>query len=121
MTSESCLIPRRAGLALLLIGSACAGSAVARPATPREAAIQRLADVTLIDLQCRGVTVMFGTAFRMAASEGLNVADVMPGGPLRARFDADMRRRTVETPQEELCGALAKDYATAVPGLVLQP
>lgn len=121
MTSDPSTMPRRAGLALLLIGSACAGSATARPATPREAAIQTLADVTLIDLQCRGATVIFGTAFKMAAAAGLDVADVLPGGPLRARFEADMRRRTSATPQEELCGALANAYASAVPGLVSPP
>lgn len=122
MATPSSPAPRAAGFALLLAwATVWPGRGAAKPADPREAAIQMLADVTLIDLQCRDLTVTFGTAFGRAAAEGLDVATVLPGEPLRPRFEAALRRRMAETPREQLCGTLAKDYAAAMPGLVSQP
>ena len=57
----------------------------------------------------------------MAAGQGLNVADIMPGGRLRSAFEGAMLRRTDATSREELCGSLATAYATAMPTVVFQP
>ncbi len=109
---------RLAGFVLVLPMLAGPGAAAAGGS---DAAIQLLADVTLIDGLCQNTTVRFGAAFKIAASDGLAIADVLPGGRLRRRFEAALQSRTAETPREELCGALATDYAAAVPGLVSHP
>lgn len=121
MTARSRLIACTAGLAVLVVPSCWQATALAKPHGTGGASVQLLADVTLIDGACSGVTVRFGPAFRMAAGQGLDVADVMPGGPLRPAFEAAMLRRTAATSREELCGSLATAYATAMPTVVSQP
>ncbi len=108
-----------AGLSAGLVPGVAPGAA--GPSRPVTAAVQLLADVTLIDAQCRGVAVFFGSAFRIAAAQGLDVADVMPGSRLRRLFEAAMARRAAATSREELCGALATDYAAAMPDLMSRP
>lgn len=120
MASRSFTAPRVAGLTLALACAAWPGCGAAKPRAPGDGPIQMLADVTLIDLQCRELTVTFGPAFGSAAAQGLDVASVLPGQPLRPRLVTALRRMA-ETPREELCGTLATTYAAAMPGLLSRP
>jgi len=83
--------------------------------------MQIMADVTLIDGECRDLHVMFGPAIAASEKLGLRFSDIMPTGPLRAQFEAAYRRRFAETSQEELCGQVAGHYAAELPGLFATP
>jgi hypothetical protein len=112
-------IVRKLALAVLFCALAsAAGLATDSAAPPSADAIQMLADVTLIDGECRDVTVDFGRAFHAAAAMGLRAVDVMPTGTLRPAFEAAARSRFAKTSHEDLCGDLARSYGERVPGLL---
>jgi hypothetical protein len=83
--------------------------------------VQMLADVTLIDRECRNLETDFGPAFQTSERLGLPVADVMPGGQDRASFEAAMRDRVQTTSEDELCGAIAATYEEKLPGTIRRP
>ena len=105
-----------AGAPILLL-ALCSPSGSAPLPQSQTRAIQVLADVTLVDSQCRKVNADFGVAFRYAEQQGVHPADVMPLGRHRTAFQAasDLRRDT--TPLEELCGAFMLQYERDFPGL----
>ena len=110
---------------LIVLGMSGSGQGVTAtdsgPSNEVEPAIQMLADLTLIDGQCRGMTVIFGQAFRAGEAKGLSATDIMPTGPLRERFEAAYLRRYRETTQAELCGELADRYSAEIPGVLTRP
>ena len=111
--------PRRLVLAALCCGSLASVGLAAGDAPPDVAdAVQLLADVTLIDGECRNVAVNFGQAFQAALAMGLRASEVMPTGGRRPAFEAAMRSRFAATPHEDLCESLAKGYAARVPGVI---
>ena len=103
-----------------LIGARLSASslAAATASPPPPDAIQMLADVTLLDGECRNVEVNFGRAFQAADAMGLRAVDVMPTGPYRAAFEAAARTRLSDTPHDDLCEAVARAYAARVPGIL---
>lgn len=91
-------------------------SSTAGSATQAQA-MQLLADVTLIDSECRNLNAVFGMAFRYAEERGIHMTDVMPMGARRAEFQAAYDRRLEATAHEDLCGSLARQYDEEFPGL----
>jgi hypothetical protein len=108
-------------LAVLLMAAAPLPAWADPPVTPEQDPVQILADVTLIDAECHDVRVMFGPAIAAGKKLGLRFSDVLPAGPLRARFEAAYRRRFADTSQEELCGEVVRHYAAELPGLFTPP
>jgi hypothetical protein len=102
---------------LLVLSSPCRSGPLPHNQTE---AIQVLADVTLIDSQCRKVSADFGLAFRYAEEQGVRGVDVMPLGRRRASFDAASEHRLGTTPVAELCGSLLQRYVQNFPGLFAQ-
>jgi hypothetical protein len=117
-----CAAVRNASLAALLT---LAGPLTARAAEADDStlspAIQMLADVALIDHECRNVGVVFGKAFQASETQGVPVLDVMPGGPLRPSFEAAYRLRFATASHEDLCGSVAARHAAEIPGLFAAP
>ena len=106
-------------IGILLAGLACASSSVpaAASSASQSQAIEVLADVTLIDAQCRTLNATFGMAFSYAEAHGVHATDIMPLGTRRAEFQAAYDRRAKATPHDELCGSLAHQYDQEFPGL----
>ena len=97
-----------------LPGASAAGQAKAHAA---EAAIQTLADVVLIESQCRRFTVDYGKLFAFAEQNGIRPTDILPTGARRAAFEDALRGRARERPGDDLCVDLAADRAAAIPGV----
>ena len=100
---------------LLLALSLPAGSAPLPQGQTR--AIQMLADVTLVDSQCKKVNANFGVAFGYAQEQGVHPADIMPLGRHRAEFQSASDRRLSTMPLNELCGSFTLQYERDFPGL----
>ena len=83
-------------------------------------ALQVLADVVLIEAQCRTLSVDYDRLFAFAESKGIASVDIMPTGPRRAAFEAAYRARARDTATEGLCGPLAAERAALIPGLFSQ-
>jgi hypothetical protein len=107
--------------ALLLAAAPLPARGTGQPASPGPDPVQILADVTLIDAECRDVRVMFGAAIAAGEKLGLRFSDVMPTGPLRARFEADYRQRLADTTHDDLCVEVVQHYAAELPGLFTTP
>ena len=100
-------------MAVSFAASACFAPAFSDAIDP----VQMLADVTLIDAQCRSMNASFGPVLRYAAEHGLHPVDIMPLGGRRAEFQAAYTRRLNTTSPEELCGQLARQYDQEFPGV----
>ena len=88
-----------------------------RPPAIADDALQVLADVVLIESECRQINVDYGKLFAYAERNGIRPVEIMPMGERRAAFDADYRRRARETQGDRLCGALAEERDAIVPGV----
>lgn len=106
------------GIALAILASASSSMTSAAGSTIQSQAIEFLADVTLIDAQCRSLNATFGMAFTYAEGRGVHATDIMPLGARRAEFQAAYDRRARSTPHDELCGSLARRYDQEFPGLL---
>ena len=95
--------------------SASAGQA--RPPAVADDALQVLADVVLIESECRELGVDYGKLFAYAESNGIRPVEIMPLGERRAAFDAATRRRAREMQGDRLCGALAQGRDAVIPGV----
>ena len=88
-----------------------------RPPSIPDDALQVLADVVLIEAECREMDVDYGRLFAYAERNGIRPVEIMPLGERRAAFDAAYRRRAREMRGDRLCGALAQDRDAIVPGV----
>ncbi len=122
------LSPRiRVGLAAAAaagLGGAVAWLPVTSPVEARSAAIgddplQILADVVLIEAQCRRFTVDYGKLFAFADRNGIRPVEIMPTGSRRPAFDLAYKRRARERQGDALCIDLAADRAAVIPGVFL--
>ncbi|RYC32879.1 hypothetical protein D3273_05270 [Lichenibacterium minor] len=104
-----------AGAVALWQPSASAGQP--RPVAEADDPLQVLADVVLIESDCRQFNVDYGRLFAYAERNGIRPVDIMPFGERRAAFDADYRRRARDTQGSRLCGALAQDRDALIPGV----
>ena len=80
-------------------------------------AMQVLADVVLIEAECRALNVDYGKLFAFAERNGIPPVEIMPLGERRPAFDAAYRRRAREVKGDRLCGALAQQRDAAIPGV----
>lgn len=92
------------------------------PASARRGddAMQAIADVVLIESECREIDVDYDRLFGFAERNGIAPADIMPAGARRRAFQADYDRRASEMPTERLCIDLAAEREATVPGVFLQ-
>lgn len=79
--------------------------------------LQVVADVVLIESQCRQLGVDYGRLFAFAASNGIRPVDILPTGERRAAFDAASRRRAREMRGDALCTDLASERDAVIPGV----
>ena len=93
-----------------------ATASLAKPPAADEP-LQILADVVLIEAQCRRFTVDYGRLFAFAEQNGIRPVEIMPSGARRAAFDAAYRRRARERQGDGLCVDLAADRAAAIPSV----
>ncbi len=111
-----------------LLAAAAAGLGVAAAWLPGASAspakvsatdepLQVLADVVLIETQCRRFSVDYGKLFAFAEQNGIRPREIMPTGTRRAAFDAALRRRARERQGDGLCVDLAADRAAVIPGV----
>ena len=118
--------PTRLGLSASLasaIGALALWQPAASAGQPRasaaDEALQVLADVVLIEAECRGLNVDYGKLFAYAERNGIRPVEIMPLGERRAAFDAAFRRRARDAKGERLCGELAQERAATVPGVLV--
>ena len=83
-------------------------------------ALQVLADVVLIESECRQINVDYGELFRFAERNGIRPVDIMPLGERRPAFDAAYRQRAQEMRGERLCIDLVAQRETLLPGVFTQ-
>lgn len=124
MPLRPCPVPIRHLLCAVLasLGAAAARADDAAPGEARQAAaLQVMADLTLIDGTCHGEAVNFGIAFGFVAQQGLSESAILPGGAQRAAFERALRSRRASFGPDELCGVIADNYAEALPGSVTVP
>ena len=88
-----------------------------QPPTVADDALQVLADVALIESQCRQLNVDYGKLFAYAERNGIRPVEIMPLGERRAAFDAAYRRRAREVQGDRLCGTLAQARDAVIPGV----
>lgn len=114
------VVPVAAGLGAVLGASAfCPPRASAgdpRP-TVEGGAMQVLADVVLIESRCRQLNVDYGKLFAFAERNGIRPTDIMPAGERHAAFATAYQRRSKETANDRLCGALAAERDAILPGV----
>ncbi len=103
------------GAASIWIPAAAAGQA--RIPAAESDPLQVVADVVLIESQCRQLGVDYGRLFAYAASNGIRPVDILPTGERRAAFDAASRRRARETRGDALCADLAAARDAVIPGV----
>ena len=117
-------IPRRplgaSAFAALAILSACppAASAGQADAPAVEDALQAVADVVLIESQCRQFNVDYDKLFAFAERNGIRPVTILPTGERRAAFDAAYRRRARLVHGDQLCGDLAAARDATIPGVL---
>lgn len=116
---------RSFGLGASVLIAIMAGSYAADAVTPKAAAlneaIQVLADLTAIDVDCRDLAVNFGIGFRYASDQGLAAAAILPAGPKRPIFETALNATQVNYGAAIVCGALAHHYSVMLPGSVTFP
>jgi hypothetical protein len=120
------LLRSRFGLAAAAaagLGAAAAWLPTASASPSRHAAadepLQILADVVLIEAQCRRFTVDYGKLFSFAEQNGIRPVEIMPTGARRTAFDAAYRHRAQERQGDGLCVDLAAERAASIPGVLL--
>jgi hypothetical protein len=82
-------------------------------------ALQEIADIVLIESECRAFTVDYGALFAFAERNGIDPLEIMPTGPRRPAFDAALRRRARAMKGAALCGAFAAEREAAFPGILM--
>lgn len=101
----------------LALWQPAASAGQARPPAIGDDALQVLADIVLIESECRAFNVDYGKLFAFAERNGIRPVEIMPLGERRAAFDAAYRRRARETQADRLCGALAQERDAMIPGV----
>ncbi len=92
--------------------------AVASPSGAAGAdALQAVADIILVESECRDLNVDYGKLFAFAVRNGIRPLDIMPLGSRRVAFNAAYRRRALEIPGERLCTDFATALDETVPGV----
>ena len=103
--------------ALLALGWCHA--AEAQTAAPTEtSALQVMADITVIDSHCRGVTVYYDALFRYGEDHDIVSSSVMPLGSRRRAFEAAMAWRLANVSAGELCTDVIGRDDDAAPGVL---
>lgn len=113
--------PRRGLAVAVTVLSLNAPITTARSASPAASdALQVIADIVLIESECRQIDVDYGALFKFAERNGIRPVDIMPTGEHRAAFEAayDWRSRAMRT--EGLCIDLAAEREVTVPGVFSQ-
>ncbi len=82
--------------------------------------MQTVADVVLVEAQCREYNVDYAKLFAFAERNGLHAVDIMPAGPRRSAFDAAYHRRARQMTPQQLCTDLAADREATIPGVLTQ-
>ena len=82
--------------------------------------IQTVADVVLVEAQCRDYNVDYAKLFAFAERNGLHAVDIMPTGQRRSAFDAAYQRRARQMTPQQLCTDLAADRDAIIPGVLTQ-
>lgn len=82
--------------------------------------IQTMADVVLVEAECRAFNVDYAKLFAFAERNGIHAVDIMPTGTRRSAFDAAYRRRARQMPLQQLCTDLAADRDAVIPGVLTQ-
>ena len=118
-SAKGCLGSAVAGLGALVGALACClpAASAGQPGGSEAEALQVLADVVLIESQCRTLAVDYGRLFDFAERNGISPMAIMPTGERRAAFEADYGRRAREMRPDRLCGDLAAARAIAIPGV----
>ena len=121
IVQETGHVPRRgagvvAGLGALALWLLPAMAAQVTTAPDRDT-IQTVADIVLVEAQCRRFNVDYAKLFAYAERNGLHAVDILPTGARRSAFDAAYQRQM--TPQQ-LCTDLAADRDASIPGVLTQ-
>ena len=103
--------------ALALWQPAASAGQPPRPPAVADDALQVVADIMLIESECRALDVDYGKLFAYAESNGIRPVEIMPLGERRAAFDAAYRRRARDTGGDRLCGDLAQERDAVIPGV----
>ena len=106
-----------AGLAALTFWLAPASAAQVTTAADRDT-IQTVADIVLVEAQCRDFAVDYAKLFAFAERNGIHAVDIMPTGSRRSAFDAAYQRRARQTTPQQLCTDLAADRDATIPGVL---
>jgi hypothetical protein len=107
-----------AGAVTVAIGARAMGAIAPPPHGSVKDAIQVLADLTAIDVDCRDLAVNFGVGFQYAEQLGLAPSSVMPAGARRPAFEAALHQTQSSYGAVIECGTLARHYSIALPGSV---
>jgi hypothetical protein len=101
----------------LALWQPAASAGQAHPPAVADDALQVLADVVLIEAECRALNVDYGKLFAFAERNGIRPVDIMPLGERRAAFDIAYQRRAREFRGDRLCGALAQERDAVIHGV----
>ena len=82
--------------------------------------IQTVADIVLIEAQCRAFNVDYAKLFAYAERNGVHEVDILPTGVRRSVFDAAYQRRARQMTPQQLCTDLAADRDATIPGVLTQ-
>ena len=103
-------------LSLWLVPASAAGVATS---SDRDT-IQTVADIVLVEAQCRQFNVDYGKLFAFAERNGVHAVDLMPTGVRRSAFDSAYQRRARQMTPQQLCTDLAADRDATIPGVLTQ-
>ena len=93
----------------------------AQVATPSDRdTIQTVADVVLVEAQCRQFNVDYAKLFAFAELHGIHAVDIMPTGVRRSAFESAYQRRARQMTPQQVCTDLAADRDALVPGVLTQ-
>ncbi len=82
--------------------------------------IQTVADVVLVEAQCRQFNVDYAKLFAFAEQNGIHAVDIMPTGVRRSAFESAYQRRARQMTPQQLCTDLAADRDAVIPGVLTQ-
>ena len=82
--------------------------------------IQTVADIVLVEAQCRQFNVDYAKLFAYAEQNGIHAIDILPTGARRSAYDAAYQRRARQMTPQELCTDLAADRDATIPGVLTQ-
>ncbi len=108
-----------AGLAVLILRLLPAVAAQVTTSADRDI-IQTVADIVLVEAECREYTVDYAKLFAYAEQNNIHTVDILPTGARRSAFDAAYQRRARQMPRQRICTDLAGDRNATIPGVLTQ-